>query len=81
MGGMIEWPCFTTDCGGAFYTLTDAAITEVDPGGQIVWQYVGEMACPHSAERLADGTTLISDTGWVVPGRDESGGAGHLPPG
>jgi hypothetical protein len=51
-----------TDCGGAFYTLTDAAIMEVNRGGQIVWQYVGSMACPHSAERLPDGSTLISDT-------------------
>lgn len=51
-----------TDAGGAFYTLTDEALLEVDRDGQIVWKYVGEMAFPHSAERLADGTTLVSDT-------------------
>ncbi len=51
-----------TDAGGAFYTLTDDAITEVDRAGQVVWQYVGEMVFPHSAERLSDGTTLVSDT-------------------
>lgn len=52
-----------TDGGGAYYTTTDAAILEVNPAGEIVWQYAGEMAFPHSAERLPDGTTLISDTG------------------
>jgi hypothetical protein len=52
-----------TDGGGAYYTLTDAAILEVNPAGEIVWQYVGEMAFPHSAERLPEGDTLISDTG------------------
>jgi hypothetical protein len=51
-----------TDGGGAYYTTTDASIMEVDPAGQIVWQYAGEMAFPHSAERLATGETLISDT-------------------
>ncbi len=51
-----------TDAGGAHYTLTDDALLEVDREGQIVWQYVGEMAFPHSAERLPDGTTLVSDT-------------------
>jgi hypothetical protein len=51
-----------TDGGGAFYTLTDDALVEVDESGQIVWQYVGEMGFPHSAERLADETTLVSDT-------------------
>jgi len=51
-----------TDAGGAFYTLTDDAVLEVDQAGNIVWHYVGEMRFPHSAERLPDGTTLISDT-------------------
>jgi hypothetical protein len=51
-----------TDGGGAYYTTTDASIMEVDPSGKIVWQYVGEMAFPHSAERLPTGETLISDT-------------------
>lgn len=59
-----------TDAGGAFYTATDASVMEVDNNGNIVWQYVGEMVFPHSAERLPDGsaglaaggTTLISDT-------------------
>jgi hypothetical protein len=60
-----------TDGGGAYYTMTDAAILEVNPAGEIVWLYAGgpvvsgsrTMAFPHSAERLADGDTLISDTG------------------
>jgi hypothetical protein len=51
-----------TDGGGAYYTTTDASIMEVDPSGKIVWQYVGQMAFPHSAERLPNGDTLISDT-------------------
>ncbi|MBU0491042.1 MAG: hypothetical protein KKA73_25270 [Chloroflexi bacterium] len=51
-----------TDTGGAFYTATDASVMEVDASGAIVWQYVGDLVFPHSAERLADGTTLISDT-------------------
>lgn len=51
-----------TDGGGAYYTMTDAAILEVNPTGEIVWQYAGDTAFPHSAERLPDGTTLISDT-------------------
>ena len=52
-----------TDGGGAYYTMTDAAILEVNPAGEIVWQYAGGMAFPHSAERLPGGDTLISDTG------------------
>lgn len=51
-----------TDAGGAFYTLTDDSLMEVDRQKGIVWQYVGDMSFPHSAERLADGTTLVSDT-------------------
>jgi hypothetical protein len=51
-----------TDGGGAYYTTTDAAILEVSSAGELVWQYVGEMAFPHSAERLPDGSTLVSDT-------------------
>ena len=43
--------------------MTDVAILEVNPAGEIVWQYVGDMAFPHSAERLPGGDTLISDTG------------------
>jgi hypothetical protein len=52
-----------TDGGGAYYTMADAAILEVNPAGEIVWLYVGDMAFPHSAERLPNGDTLISDTG------------------
>lgn len=51
-----------TDAGGAFYTISDAALLEVDPAGRIVWSYAGPMAFPHSAERLPDGSTLVSDT-------------------
>jgi hypothetical protein len=51
-----------TDGGGAYYTTTDASIMEVNPAGEIVWQFVGELAFPHSAERLPNGDTLISDT-------------------
>lgn len=51
-----------TDGGGAYYTTTDAAIMEIGPDGELVWLYDGEMAFPHSAERLPDGSTLISDT-------------------
>jgi len=51
-----------TDAGGAFYTLTDDALLEVDREGRIVWSYVGDMSFPHSAERLPDGSTLVSDT-------------------
>jgi len=51
-----------TDGGGAHYTATDASILEVSPAGDIVWQYVGDLAFPHSAERLPGGDTLVSDT-------------------
>ena len=51
-----------TDGGGAYYTTTDAAIMEVSPAGELVWLYVGQLAFPHSAERLLDGSTLVSDT-------------------
>lgn len=51
-----------TDAGSAYYTLTDDALLEVSPEGQIIWKYVGDMAFPHSAERLPDGSTLVSDT-------------------
>ncbi|MBN1483139.1 MAG: PQQ-binding-like beta-propeller repeat protein [Chloroflexia bacterium] len=51
-----------TDAGGAFYTLTDDALLEVNREGEIIWQYVGDMRFPHSAERLDDGSTLVSDT-------------------
>ncbi len=51
-----------TDAGGAFYTLTDDAILEVDSSGEVVWAYVGEMSFPHSAVLLDDGTVLVSDT-------------------
>ena len=51
-----------TDGGGAYYTATDASILEVNAEGNIVWQYVGSLTFPHSAQRLPDGDTLISDT-------------------
>jgi hypothetical protein len=51
-----------TDGGGAYYTMTDASLMEVSPGGELVWQYVVELAFPHSAERLSNGDTLVSDT-------------------
>jgi hypothetical protein len=51
-----------TDGGGAYYTTTDASILEVNPAGEIVWQYNDDLAFPHSAERLPGGDTLISDT-------------------
>jgi hypothetical protein len=51
-----------TDGGGSFYTNTDDSIMEISPSGELVWQYVGDMVFPHSAERLSDGDTLISDT-------------------
>jgi len=51
-----------TDGGGAHYTATDASILEVSPAGDIVWQYVGDLAFPHSAERLPGGNTLIANS-------------------
>jgi hypothetical protein len=51
-----------TDGGGAYYTTTDASIMEVSPAGELVWLHVGQMAFPHSAVRLPNGDTLISDT-------------------
>jgi len=51
-----------TDGGGAYYTTTDAAILEVNAAGEVVWSYAGQLAFPHSAERLPGGDTLISDT-------------------
>jgi hypothetical protein len=79
-----------TDAGGSFYTNTDDSIMEISPSGELVWQYVGDMVFPHSAERLPGGDTLISDTtnnrvfqvdqaGEIVWSSDDwGGGTGEL---
>ena len=85
-----------TDGGGAYYTATDAAIMEISQAGEILWLHVGGgpsggvLVFPHSAVRLPDGTTLLSDTsndrvlavnagGEVVWSSDDwGGGTGNL---
>jgi hypothetical protein len=79
-----------TDGGGAYYTTTDAAIMEINQNGELVWLYEGQLAFPHSAERLGNGYTLISDTshdrvfsvnssGAIVWTSDDwGGGSGNL---
>ena len=37
-------------------------ILEVNRAGEVVWRYAGDLAFAHSAERQADGSTLITDT-------------------
>lgn len=37
-------------------------VLEVSSEGSVVWSYTGELSFAHSAERLPDGATLISDT-------------------
>jgi len=49
-------------------------VIEVDSSGTVVWQYATNLSWPRSAQRLANGNTLIADTGHDrVIEVDESG--------
>lgn len=50
--------------GGLFSNHSGSKILEVDPRGSLVWVYIkGDIVFPHSAQKLANGNILISDTG------------------
>lgn len=51
-----------TDAGGAYYTTTDSSIIEVDPQGNVVWTYSGDLRFAHTARPTAAGTLLVTDT-------------------
>ena len=50
------------DAGGAYYTTTDSAVIEVDPQGNVVWTYSGNLRFAHTARRTRTGAILITDT-------------------
>ena len=50
------------DAGGAYYTTTDSAVIEVDPQGNVVWTYSGDLRFAHTARPTQAGTILITDT-------------------
>jgi hypothetical protein len=96
--GIVEFPCDVERLPNGNTLITDAGdeagqgseIVEVNPAGEIVWQYGEGLAFAHSAKRLPDGRTLIADTtndrilevdmaGRVVLSSDEwNGGTGRL---
>jgi hypothetical protein len=69
--GMLDWPCgverlsngntLITD--GGYWSGKGSEILEVNPLGQIVWQFSGGLLFAHSAKELENGNILISDTG------------------
>ncbi|MFW5980968.1 MAG: PQQ-binding-like beta-propeller repeat protein [bacterium] len=68
--GMLEFPCDVERLENGNTLITDAGdeteqgseIIEVNPLGQIIWNYTGDLRFAHSAKRLKNGNTLISDT-------------------
>lgn len=68
--GMLEFPCSVERLKNGNTLIADAGdetgagseIIEVNPEGQIVWQYGEGLRFAHSAQRLLNGNTLIADT-------------------
>jgi hypothetical protein len=68
--GVVDFPCDVERLSNGNTLITDAGaengtgseIIEVDPAGQIVWQYSDGLRFAHSAKRLESGHTLIADT-------------------
>ncbi|MCK9478893.1 MAG: hypothetical protein M0R40_05255 [Firmicutes bacterium] len=70
ISGMLEFPCDVERLANKNTLITDAGdetsqgseIIEVDLLGKVVWRYGDNLIFAHSAERLENGNTLISDT-------------------
>lgn len=70
MLGVLEFPCTVVRLPNGNTLVADAGdevgagseVIEVDPLGQIVWDYHGDLRFVHSAERMENGNTLIADT-------------------
>lgn len=70
LAGMLEFPCDVERLENGNTLISDAGdeaglgseIIEVDPLGNIVWQYGEGLRFAHAAKRLKNGNTLISDT-------------------
>lgn len=68
--GMLDFPCDVERLPNGNTLIADAGdesgggseIIEVDPRGQIVWQYGDGLVFAHSCKRSRDGNTLITDT-------------------
>ena len=70
MPGVLEFPCTAVRLAGGNTLVADAGdeigagseVIEVDPAGQIVWNYNEGLRFAHSAVRTGAGNTLIADT-------------------
>ncbi len=68
--GILEFPCDVERLENGNTLITDAGdeagygseVMEVTPAGQIVWHYSKGLKFAHSAKRLGNGNSLISDT-------------------
>jgi hypothetical protein len=68
--GVLEFPCTAVRLPNGNTLIADAGddvgagseVIEVDPRGQIVWNFHGGLRFVHSAVRLPDGHTLLADT-------------------
>ena len=68
--GVLEFPCTAVRLANGNTLVADAGdeigagseVIEVDPTGQVVWNYHGPLRFAHSAVRMANGNTLIADT-------------------
>ncbi|MCD6364772.1 MAG: hypothetical protein J7M14_02735 [Planctomycetes bacterium] len=70
LSGVLEFPCTAVRLDSGNTLVVDAGdevcagseVIELDPRGQIVWNYSGELVFAHSASRMQSGATLIADT-------------------
>ena len=70
MPGVLEFPCTAIRLGNGNTLIADAGdeigagseIIEVDPCGQIVWNFTGDLRFAHSAVETQAGNILIADT-------------------
>ena len=73
MAGILELPCTVIRMANGNTLIVDAGddiragseVIEVDPAGQIVWNYRGDekgLLFAHSAVRMKNGNTLVADT-------------------
>jgi outer membrane protein assembly factor BamB len=68
--GVLEFPCTAVRLPNGNTLIADAGdeisagseVIEVDPRGQIVWEYDEDLRFVHSAVRMKNGNTLIADT-------------------
>ena len=70
MPGVLEFPCTVVRLPNGNTLIVDAGdeigagseVIEIDPRGQIVWNYAEGLRFAHSAVRMQNGNTLIADT-------------------